>query len=285
MRKLKFLAWSLISFCLVACSTSHGGGGDARNAPVPSEAKPAQLAVRNSIPVVHVFVALCDNLNQGIVPVSASLGNGDNPATNLYWGAAFGIKTFFRKNKNWELVSEFQNPQPAIMERVVFRHKTKNVFLVADAYRGREIKQTTIDFLEAAAGKPSEQLSINVNGTASSFNIAGSSDLLVYIGHNGLMDFTLTATPQKRDDRNRQAIILACASKQYFSSALKSTGASPLVWTTNLMAPEAYVLSAALDGWIEHESDERIRQRTATAYHRYQNCGIKSAMTLFATGW
>jgi len=34
-----------------------------------------------------VFVALADNFNQGIVPVSAKLGNGDNPKTNLYWGA------------------------------------------------------------------------------------------------------------------------------------------------------------------------------------------------------
>jgi hypothetical protein len=285
MRVLKFLGLSLISIGLTACSTEPVSGVSQGNRAVSASPEPARIAPINSVPVVHVFVALCDNINQGIVPVSASLGNGDNPSTNLYWGAAFGIKTFFSKNKNWEIVSEFQNPQSAIMERVVFRHKTKNVFLVADAYRGREIKQTTLDFLEAAAGKPSEQLTINLNGTASRFNIGGSSDLLVYIGHNGLMDFTLTATPQKRDDRNRQAIILACASKQFFSPALKNSGASPLVWTTNLMAPEAYVLSAALDGWVEHESDEKVRQRAATAYHRYQNCGIKSAMTLFATGW
>src|SRR5687768_16999263 len=60
---------------------------------------------KNSIPVIHVFVALCDNVNQGIVPVSASLGNGDNPATNLYWGAAFGVKTFFNKNREWQAVN------------------------------------------------------------------------------------------------------------------------------------------------------------------------------------
>lgn len=35
--------------------------------------------------IVHVFVPLCDNDNQGIVPVSASLGDGQNLKTNLYW--------------------------------------------------------------------------------------------------------------------------------------------------------------------------------------------------------
>lgn len=83
----------------------------------------------------------------------------------------------------------------------------------------------------------------------------------------------------------RKAIVLACASKRYFAASLKKTGASPLLWTTNLMAPEAYVLSAAIDGWMKQESDEQIRLRAAKAYNSYQNCGLKSANNLFARGW
>ena len=49
---------------------------------------------------IHVYVALCDNKNQGIVPVSKTLGNGQNPTTNLYWGAAYGIRTFFDRSNN-----------------------------------------------------------------------------------------------------------------------------------------------------------------------------------------
>ncbi|MCM3874633.1 MAG: hypothetical protein ND895_28405 [Pyrinomonadaceae bacterium] len=283
MRVPLFLLCLLIGISLAACATSQGGG--ARPKPANPNAESTELATRNSVPVIHVFVALCDNINQGIVPVSASLGNGDNPATNLYWGAAFGVKTFFKKNKNWELVAEFQHPQPAIMERLVFKHRTSDVILVADAYRGKEIRQTTLDFLEAASGKPGEEISIKRTTSPEKVSLAGSADVVAYIGHDGLMDFTLTTTPKKRDDLKRQAIILACASKQYFSSALKDTGASPLLWTTNLMAPEAYVLSAALDGWIKHETDEQIHLRAAQAYHSYQKCGLKSAMNLFATGW
>src|SRR5256885_8961765 len=44
----------------------------------------AQVHIAQSQPrTVHVFVALADNKNQGIVPVAAILGNGEDPQHNL----------------------------------------------------------------------------------------------------------------------------------------------------------------------------------------------------------
>ncbi len=257
----------------------------AKSATSTSGTTPEKPAAVNRVPVVHVFVALCDNVNQGIVPVSASLGNGDNPATNLYWGAAFGVKTFFSKSKDWQLVSQVANPRPTVLERLVFKHRQRELFMVADAYRGKEISQATRDFLEAAAGRPGEAVKVKSAAGETVFNGDGSAEVVVYVGHNGLMDFELHAPPRARDERGRRAIILACASKQYFDKSLHQTGATPLLWTTNLMAPEAYVLSAAIDGWMNKESDEEVRGRAAKAYHKYQNCGLKAANNLFATGW
>ena len=51
------------------------------------------------------------------------------------------------------------------------------------------------------------------------------------------------------------------------------------------MAPESYVLKAALDGWIANESGEHIRSRAAEAYNSYQHCGLKAARGLFSSGW
>ena len=271
--------FTLLSSSLPSCASNNS----ARTPTTPAAPgkKAEERAAVNSIPVIHVFVALADNVYQGIVPVSASLGNGDNPATNLYWGAAFGIRTFFSKNKDWELIATTRNPSATILERCIFKHRRASLLLVADAYRGKDISQTTVDFLEAAAGKPGEKLNIG----DVQFHTGGSADLVAYIGHNGLMDFELHSHPKRRDDRDRRAIILACASKQYFSLALQQSGATPLLWTTNLMAPEAYVLSAAIDGWMKKESDEQIRLRAADAYHKYQRCGVKAAQALFATGW
>lgn len=272
------LFWLLcFSLCFSACASTN----TARTSSPTTANKQAEKAAVNSVPVIHVFVALADNVNQGIVPVSASLGDGENPTTNLYWGAAFGVRTFFTRNKDWELISATLNPSARILERCIFKHRRASTLLVADAYRGKEISQTIWDFLEAAAGKPGEQLKAG----DVLFHIGGSADLVAYIGHNGLMDFKLTAQPQPRDARQRRAIILACASRNYFSPALEASGATPLLWTTNLMAPEAYVLSAAIDGWMRKESDEQIRIRAADAYNKYQNCGTKAARALFATGW
>ena len=105
-----------------------------------------QPASRNSGKLIHILVALCDNEFQGIVPVPARIGNGDDPANNLYWGARFGVKTFFKRAGDWKLIAEARNPRAGILERLVFKHQTKNVYLVADAYRGREIKRCVADF-------------------------------------------------------------------------------------------------------------------------------------------
>jgi hypothetical protein len=272
----------ILYLSVLSAALSCASANPARTPAATSAAKvqPEKAAV-NSVPVIHVFVALADNVNQGIVPVSASLGNGDNTKTNLYWGAAFGIRTFFSKSKDWQLISVTPNPSATILERCIFKHRHSSSLLVADAYRGKEIAQTTWDFLEAAAGKPGEKLKAG----EVEFHTGGSADLVAYIGHNGLMDFKLQSQPKRRDDRERRAIILACASKSFFTSALQQSGATPLLWTTNLMAPEAYVLSAAIDGWMKKETDEQIRLRAADAYNKYQNCGVKAARNLFATGW
>lgn len=43
---------------------------------------PVSLGAQSHPRTIHVFVALADNKNQGIVPVAAILGNGDDPAHN-----------------------------------------------------------------------------------------------------------------------------------------------------------------------------------------------------------
>ena len=278
------------SFLLaILCAISLGGckpvtqGSSARPGALPALLEKAQ---RNSASVIHVFVALADNVNQGIVPVSSALGNGDDPARNLYWGAAFGVKRFFGNNQHWLLApSLVRSSSEAVLERVVFKHAYQNVFLIADAYRGSEIKRATEDFLKAAAGIPGETVTISDRGKEVTLYFGGSANLIAYVGHNGLMDFRLTSFPKARDHEKRDTIILACASKSYFTDPLRATGANPVLWTTNLMAPEAYVLSAAIDGWLAKENGEQIRLRAARAYDQYQNCGLKGATRLFATGW
>ncbi|MFH1109483.1 MAG: hypothetical protein V1790_09845, partial [Planctomycetota bacterium] len=62
---------------------------------------------------------------------------------------------------------------------------------------------------------------------------------------------------------------------------LSKLNAKPILLTTGLMAPEAYTLEAALEGWVAGESGEQIRQRAAAAYDKYQKCGVRAAERLF----
>ena len=235
---------------------------------------------------MHVFVALADNAHQGIVPVPAALGNGTDPQRNLYWGAAFGVRTFFRKSAEWQETLHVEKPYRGILERSVFRHRTQNALIVADAYQGSEIKQALTDFLSSAAGitlHKGEPTACSMGGVVDC--PPENAELSVYVGHDGLMDFTLERTIPGAAEGTRRAIVLACASKQYFGSVLKATGARPLLWTVGLMAPEAYTLKAALDGWVANESDEEIRRRAAAAYAQYQKCGMAAALRLFSNTW
>ncbi len=288
-RKVRFAAL-ILALCvpLAGCHTQPAGGGDShskRDLAASTAKATNKQVVPNPGKLIHVVVALCDNEYQGIVPVPARIGNGDDPANNLYWGAAYGVKTFFQKSKEWKLIKSIQNPKPAVLERVVFKHHSRDVYLVADAYRGREIRQTTIDFLQFAAGAQDEILDVQVGSRRVDFTAGAGADLVAYVGHDGLMDFTLAEYPRKSDNRRRDVIILACASKAYFRDAVRETGANPLLWTTGLMAPEAYVLRSAIDGWIVNESGEDIRKRAAGAYNTYQKCGMKAALNLFSNSW
>ncbi len=235
------------------------------------------------IRTVHVFVALADNRYQGIVPVPAKIGNGDDAVNNLYWGLELGVRTYFARSKDWKLIWHGNTGNPVVLERCVFQHRTRPVYLVADAYRGREIKRAIVDFLEAAGGNSPEIAT--VPGTDLKLSVGGKADLVAYVGHDGLMDFDLERFPKNHNQGKKDAILLSCASRQYFSAAIRASGAKPLLWTTNLMAPEAYALKAALDGWMENETDQQIQQRAAEVYSHYQKCSVGAAKKLLVPGW
>lgn len=235
----------------------------------------------NQTRFIHVLVALCDNENQGIVPVPKAIGNGQDPKNNLYWGCGFGVKTFIKKQTDWRLIKQINNPTKQIYERLIFKHKDSLVFMVADAYDGAAIKQTVTDFLNYSSGLNK----INIALDSIKVSAGGNANLICYVGHDGLMDFSLDNYPLQVDKKKREVVILACASKNYFYNHIKKTGAYPLLWATNLMCPEAYTLDSVIDSWIIDDSPDKTREKAAQTYNQYQKCGIKGARNLLVTGY
>lgn len=226
---------------------------------------------------IHVLVALCDNKYQGIVPVPAKIGNGQDLNNNLYWGCGNGVRTYFKNSSQWKLVRQVKM-NDTLMERLVFKNNNSNYYLVADAYNGKYIKPCTEQFLSYCAGMMKDTIMLKEK----TIGIGGNALVPAYIGHDGLMDFSLDKTYENTDGKNRDAIMLACISKKYFAPHLAKTKASPMLWSTGLMSPEAYTLHDALQAYINKSN---VREAAAKAYSKYQKCSVKAAQNLLVSGW
>lgn len=111
--------------------------------------------------VIHVLVALCDNKYQKIAPVPKAIGNGQDPKNNLYWGAAYGFKTYFAKQKEWQVVQINRPKSGIILEEIIYKHQDKDVYLIAQAYNGKYINDTVDDFIDYSAGKKAKAFKLN----------------------------------------------------------------------------------------------------------------------------
>lgn len=280
---------NFVMLCLLVAAGCTQPGNDRAIKEVPAisiTAGPAHPRT-DSIRLIHVFVALCDNKYQGIVPVPAGIGNGQQPRSNLYWGAGYGVYTYFTRSKDWEVLAKDAYSVPirkdsVILDRLLLRHRRQDVYLLAEAFDGRNMKETITEFLQAAAGKLPRMTKLLGRD---SLYFGGDADLLAFVGHDGLMDFSLQQRFNGDSLKKRETIILACYSKRFFGPHLQSTGAQPLLWTSGLMAPEAYTLHDAINAWAARKPAPQIQQAAARAYSTYQRCSMQAATRLLPTGW
>ncbi|MDI9365367.1 MAG: hypothetical protein QM541_10480 [Flavobacterium sp.] len=271
------LTISFIFIILLACSSST----DKNVKKQESLNQIVELKFDTAIKTAHILVALCDNKYQGIIPVPKAIGNGEDFDNNLYWGCSYGIRSFFKASKNWTLIAK-KKVSSIRLERLVFKHKTSNFYLVCDAYKGQNIKDCTIDFLNSSAGLLKDTLTVN----GKTLGINGNSKLVAYIGHDGLMDFRLNQNFVNVDRRKRDVVILACKSKKYFSSYIQQAKANPLLWTSDLMCPEAYTIHDLLEVYTKSPTDvEKMNNVAAQAYSKYQKCGLRASKNLLVSGF
>lgn len=238
------------------------------------------------VQVVHVSVALCDNASQGIIPVPAKIGDGDKPDANLYWGCSDGLKSYFKASKKWKALPAVASPRPEVLERLVFRHATRpHVYLVADAWRGREIKPCLQAFVSSAAGAVGQEPPLKVKGSDGvevELPLGPQARWLAYIGHNGLMEFEVAwpdpKTAKEGETTTREAIVLCCVGERYFGKL----GVPVLLTTRQLMYPGAFILHDALEAAFDGRSAAEVKSAAAQAYARNQKISVKAAVGVFA---
>lgn len=253
------------------------------------EAQLAQKVATNQPLVVHVFVPLCDNEHQGIVPTTESLGNGFSLRSNLYWATSTGMKRYFKEKAGWKLLKSIKNVygDSVVLERVVFKRSYPNqatVYLVADAYRGDKMFETVNDFLRAISNNHTETVTLD---DSSQIQIHGAADLVAFNGHNGMLDLYYDQPDYWYNTSNtsKDMVVIACYANEYFEREAMRAKAYPLVRAISRLHPGAFVLSAIIDDWAMLKDIEAVRLSAGRAYCEIHDCSIKTSKKLFYKGW
>lgn len=232
--------------------------------------------------IIHLFVALCDNKTQGIAPVGKTIGDGDKPDANLYWGCSDGAQKIFTKSHYWKKLETHKpqelDPSSPVMRRIIFQHTKNKTLLITDAYQGSQMKQCLTDYLNTTTG--SYQPNITVKTLDKKITIGAKSHLTAYIGHNGLMEHQIITT-KAPNPPTLDTITLCCISDSYFKPYFSKTNTRPILQTKSLMYPGAFILHDVLEGWFRNEPLDQLRTRAAKAYAKNQKISIASGYSIF----
>lgn len=254
MRLATSMWMTLCVLCVLCAAGSVRAASDASDASDASVAAPLR---------VQIVVALCDVATQGVVPpANPRLCDATLPRDNLYWGALYGVRAHLPQalGLKWHVDPTSAGASEALSATTHISGRP--VELRARAYAN--IRQAMAVFFHAVGTD---------DGT----------DLVVFVGHDGLMDGPVDASwLAHRASRPPRVAVLACSSASYFGPHLQSLGADAVLMTTNLMAPEAYVVAALVRAVAEDNAPGQVREQTAAAYARMQRISLAAARRLFA---
>ncbi len=236
--------------------------------------------------VVQAHVPLCDN---DIIPCgNAKLGDGDNPATNLYWATSGGFVGWFgRKGSGWKQVARVSGAKGSELLEVrvwkrrfaagaVWRHrgvkKRFDVYVVAYAWRGEAIDTALAEFVADAFGDSTRRVDVQ---TGLTLRAGGAARVVAYVGHNRWMDipdYDWAAAAKRHPGKQRRGVIaIACHTQAYLGDELPSEQRVPLLMTRDFLFAGAHSFEGAVSAFARGESLAGIRAGAAKAYARGQD--------------
>ena len=226
-------------------------------------------AFGNTSKQARIIVSLADNENQGIVPIKSSLGNGQDPKSNLYWGALYGAKTHFKRMPNWS-VKSINSDNPFVLDAFELSHVAFPAAKIRlEAWDGAKQRHAVRAYFQDLR------------------NASSSAELVGFVGHNALMDAAvpnlpvLTSVRKSNFEKGRKGFVIACSSASYFNSYHHTLGVNSFVMTKGSMAPEAYVIEGILTAWLSGQDANKARSEAAKQYAKYQKIPIRNANWLF----
>jgi hypothetical protein len=232
--------------------------------------------------IVHVYIPLCDNEHQGIVPTSKSLGDGLSIRTNLYWATSGGTKAYFKKHLDWKLLYDSLQIDTNVLERVVFERDFdgSKVYLIADAYRGDRMEETLNNYLAAISGAHRDTIRLQ---SGKEIVAAGNADMVMFNGHNGMMDAVSIQEWPNVDGKKKDVVMNACLSYGYLQKELMTAGGYPLVRTNTLLYPGAYVINQIIVDWVKGVDENQLCLNAGRTYCEKHSCG--AGTKVYKAGW
>lgn len=229
----------------LACMAAPCMVGEAHAQDAELDAVYARIAADADGPLrVRIYVALCDNDSQGIVPVkNRAICDGERPERNIYWGTSGGLRGYL-DHEGWRRVAYQHLDGPVILHatwrkrfwaggrlRALGRSGTLEVEIEAFAYRGRAIRRAMADYVadvHGAAGAPAP------------------AHVVGYIGHNYFLDTLDDLVPvgPRRDDAQlpRGVFALSCFGEQDIRPSITRDDAPVLVLNRSLTYPGAWTV-------------------------------------------
>ncbi len=249
--------------------------------------------------VASVYVALCDNDSQGIVPVkNKKICVGDDPDNNLYWASSGGLWGHTR-TRGWKRVLVEKHPTPSIAVRAVWKKrfspggrlrsagvaKSFDIYLVGIAYRGERIRQTMVDYLKAINRDEAAVLPLREGRT---IEAGGKSHIVGWVGHDYFMDEPnvpgLIAETRGESTLEKGVFGLACISDEYFRPGVERPNVHILALNTHLTFPSAFTVLGILRGVAAGKDLKGIHREAVRAFAEGQKRPAGSMMKALSYG-
>ena len=220
---------------------------------------------------VEVHVPLCDS--SIIACGNAKLGDGDNPATNLYWSTTPGFGEWFaRKGSGWKRVAIDAGDDTDVLAHLAYRRELATprswqkrgapkrfaIELVISGWRGKAIDRALAAFASDVSG-------------------ASTAQIVAWVGHNRLMDLERFDWPAP-GKQAQGAIAIACQTAPYMKNKL---GAVPLLMTDDFLFANAAPLEAAVLAFAGGGDYAQIRRDAAIAYAGVQRSTLAHVFGAF----
>lgn len=214
---------------------------------------------------VDVIVPLCDSTI--IACGNTRLGDGDNPATNLYWATTPGFGRWFaHEGRGWTPVAA-PAPTANVLAHLVYR---RTVAAPASWRRRGAPARFPIEVsIRAWRGSAIDDA---LAAYAAALASDASAHLVAWVGHNRLMDLERFEWPAATSRTSTKGVIaIACHTAVYMEDSVVDDRRVPLLMTRDLLFANAAPLEAVVLAFARGADYARMRRDAIAAYARVRD--------------